>query len=101
MYRCMLVGLDDAASRECSQSVRPLAVVKMRDAQEACAKISEILPLIVILPEALAKPGSELVELAGACGAELVPIGPTLDRDALALKLLESISKAEERRIAR
>lgn len=99
LFRCMIVGLDDATAKECSASVRPLVPVRIEDPKEACKKMSEILPLIVILPEALAAPGSELVELAGACGAELVAIGPTFDRGLLGKKLLESIRKAEDRRV--
>ncbi|MBS2019046.1 MAG: hypothetical protein JST00_39630 [Deltaproteobacteria bacterium] len=101
MFRCMIVGLDEATAKECAQSVRPLVAIRISDPTEACAKMSEVLPLIVILPEALAVPGSELVDLAGACGAELVTIGSTFDRSVLGKKLLESIRKAEDRRVAR
>lgn len=101
MFRCMIVGLDDATAKECSQSVRPLVPIRIEDPNEACAKMSEILPLIVIVPESLAAPGSELVDLAGVCGAELVTIGASFDRSVLAKKLLESIRKAEDRRVAR
>lgn len=101
MFRCMIVGLDEATAKECAQSVRPLVAIRITDPAEACTKMSEVLPLIVILPETLAVPGSELVDLAGACGAELVAIGPTFDRSVLGKKLLESIRRAEDRRVAR
>ncbi len=96
----MLVGLDDPTARECSQLLRPLVCVRVADVKEACAKLSEVLPLIVLVDERIAK-SPELVEIVGACAAELVPIGPRFDRDALSLKLLDSIRKAEDRRIPR
>jgi hypothetical protein len=101
-YRCMLVGLDDASMRTCTQAVAPLDAVKMRDVREACAKLSEILPLIVVVPEDAPPAGMpELVDLAGACGAELLTVARPVDGPTLGLRILEALHKAESRRVPR
>jgi hypothetical protein len=80
VYRCLLVGLDDPTARACKNAVRPLDAVIVADIKEACAKISEILPLVVALPAGGPQAGMpELLELAGACGAELITISLPLN----------------------
>jgi hypothetical protein len=101
LYRCLLVGLDDGVARDCSQAVRPLAPVRVADAREACARMSEVLPLIVIVPEAIASANAELAELAIACGAELVVLSGAVDGATLGKRLLDAVRKAEGRRVAR
>jgi hypothetical protein len=101
-YRCMLVGLDDASMRACTAAIMPLDAVKMRDVKEACAKLSEILPLIVVVAEDAPPAGMpELRELAGACGAEMVAVARPVDGPSLGLRILEALHKAESRRVPR
>lgn len=101
-YRCMLVGLDDASNRACTLAVTPLDAVKMRDVREACAKLSEILPLIVVVADDAPPTGiPELKELAGACGAEVLAVARPVHGPTLGLRILEALQKAESRRIPR
>ncbi len=98
----MLVGLDEPCARACTQAIVPLDAVKMRDVKDACTKISEILPLIVVVAEDAPAAGMpELRELAQACGAEVVPVARPVDAASLGLKILEALHKAESRRIPR
>jgi hypothetical protein len=98
----MLVGLDDASSRTCAQAIMPLDAVKMRDVREACTKLSEILPLIVVVPEDSPPAGMpELTELATACGAEVLAVARPVHGPTLGLRILEALQKAESRRIPR
>lgn len=102
VYRCMLVGLDDATARACKNAVRPLEAVLVRDIREACTKISEVLPLVVALPEGAPQTGMpELLELAGACGAELITITMPIDARRLGGQILDALRKGEARRVPR
>jgi hypothetical protein len=101
-YRCMLVGLDEATAKACQRAVRPLTAVIVPDIAAASAKISEVLPLVLALPQGGPKAGlPDLLELAGACGAELVTIALPLDVQALGEQILEAIRRSEGRRVQR
>jgi len=101
-YRCMLVALDDAAAKICARAVVPLEAVRTKDLREACAKLLEVLPLIVVLPEGADPTGvAEVVELAGACGAEVITVALPVDGRALGDRILEALGKAEARRVPR
>jgi hypothetical protein len=102
VYRCLLVGLDDTTARACKNAVRPLEAVIVADIKEACGKISEVLPLVVALPAGGPQTGMpELLELAGACGAELIQIAIPLDVQALGGQILDALRRGEGRRVAR
>lgn len=102
VYRCLLVGLDDATARACKNAVRPLEAVVAADIKEACAKISEVLPLVVAVPAGGPEAGMpELLELAGACGAELIAISLPLDVQALGGQILDALRRGEGRRVQR
>jgi len=95
----MLVALDDAEAKRCTVAVRPLQPVRVANIAEACAKMSAVFPLVVVLPEAmLPAETAELTELATACGAELVAVGPSVDERTLGERLLDAVRKAESRR---
>lgn len=98
----MLVAFDDAAARACTKAVTPLDAVRFSDVREACAKLSEVLPLIVLHPEdTVATSVSELSDLAGACGAEVISVALPVDTSALGRRILEALNKAESRRVLR
>jgi hypothetical protein len=98
----LLVGLDEATARACKNAVRPLEAVVVADIKEACARISEVLPLVVALPEGGPEAGMpELLELAGACGAELIKIAVPLDVQTLGGQILDALRRGEDRRVAR
>jgi len=102
VYRGMLVGFDDASARTCTRSMAPLQPVRARDMREACAKMSEVLPLIVLLSEDAAATGtSELADLAGACGAEVITLALPVDGATLGPRILEALRKSEARRVPR
>lgn len=79
----------------------PIEIVRHEDARAACASMSTVLPLVVVIDESLAdEDRSALVELATACGAELVTLEATSnDSRAFASRLLEALRVAERRRI--
>lgn len=102
VYRCLLVGLDDATARACKNAVRPLEAVVVADIKEACAKISEVLPLVVAVLEGGPQGGMpELLELAGACGAEVIAIAVPLDVQTLGSQILDALRRGEARRVQR
>jgi hypothetical protein len=76
--------------------------VIVADIKEACAKISEVLPLVVALPAGGPQAGMpELLELAGACGAELITISLPLNVQVLGSQILDALRRGEGRRIQR
>ena len=102
VYRCLLVGLDETTARACKNAVRPLEAVIVADVKEACAKISEVLPLVVAVPDGGPQGGMpELLELAEACGAELITITLPLEVQALGGQILDALRRGEGRRMER
>lgn len=98
----MLVAFDDASARACTRAVSPLDAVRVNDVREACAKLSEVLPLIVLHPEDAAASGvSDLADLAGACGAEVISVALPIDASSLGRRILDALNKAEKRRVPR
>ena len=101
VYRCLLVGLDDASAEVCSSAIRPLQAVVVTDVGEACQRISEVLPLILVLPEGgkgkTRMP--ELIELADACGAEVITVSRPPDTATLGHQILDALRKGEARRV--
>jgi len=95
----MLVGLDEASAGICKVAIRPLEGIVATDVGEACKRISEVLPLIVVLPDDA--PRAELTELAGACGAEVISVARPPDASALGRQILEALRKGEARRVGR
>ena len=102
IYRCMFVGLDDATTRSCKLVISPLEAIIVPNVAEACKRISAVLPLIVLLAED-APPSEvpELIELAGACGAEVITVARPVDSSALGRTILEALRKGEARRVPR
>lgn len=98
----MLVALDDASAKICARAVLPLDAVRVGSVREACAQLSEVLPLIVVLAEGADQSGMpELVELAQACGAEMFAVACPVDGPSLGGQILAALGKAEARRVAR
>jgi HrpA-like RNA helicase len=96
----MLVAFDEPSARACTHAVRPLDAIRFTDVREACTKLSEVLPLIVLHPEH-AEASTELTELAGACGAEVISVALPVDTDGLGRRILDALHKAEARRVLR
>jgi hypothetical protein len=102
VYRCMLVGVDEKTANECKKALQPLVAVVVPEVRDACKKMSDVLPLIVVLGDK-APPASnpELVELAGACGAELITVSSPLDTAVFGRQVLDALRKGEARRVPR
>jgi hypothetical protein len=102
LYRCMLVGMDDATFGLCRLSVSPLEAIRVNTAREACQRMSEVLPLVVVLTEdAAPSEVAEVRELARACGAEVITVALPVDRSAFGRLVLDALQKGEARRVPR
>lgn len=102
LYRCMLVGMDDATFSTCHDLVRPLEAIRMNSARDACARMSEVLPLVVVLTESAAQADlAEVTEVARACGAEVITVTQPVERTAFGRQVLDALQKGEARRVPR
>jgi len=102
VFRCMLVGLDEASAGICKVAIRPLEGIVATDVGEACKRMSEVLPLIVVLADDAPRSElTELTELAVACGAEMISVARPPDASALGRQILEALRKGEARRVGR
>ena len=98
----MLVGMDDATFSACRLSVSPLEAFRLDTPREACAKMSEILPLVVVLTEdAVPSDVAEVSELARACGAEVIKVARPVERSTFGRQVLDALQKGEARRVPR
>ena len=98
--RCMIVGLSPEAEAACRRAIVPVEVVKKPDVREACASMSTVLPLIVVVDEGISDTDrSSLADMALACGAEVVLAAPTPAREQLSALLLDALRVAERRRL--
>ena len=101
IFRCLLVGLEDAQAKACKEALAPVIAVRAETVERACAQMAEVLPLVVIVDCQLALTLGDLSDYATACGAEIVVVDRTASRDALAKSLLDAVRVAEARRVAR
>jgi hypothetical protein len=102
LYRCMLVGMDDATFNVCRLSVSPLEAFRLNTARDACARMSELLPLVVVLTDDAAPSDvAEVTELARACGAEVIAVARPVERAIFGRQVLDALQKGEARRVAR
>ncbi len=98
----MVVGLTREQEEACRRAILPIEIVRHDDVRTACAAMSTVLPLVVVVDEGLQDVDrAALVELTTACGAELVTIDPAaMARGrAFAIQLLEAVRVAERRRL--
>lgn len=98
----MLVGMSDTTFGACKLSVSPLEAIRVNTAREACARMSEVLPLVVVLTDDAA-PGdvAEVSELARACGAEVITVTQPVERATFGRQVLDALQKGEARRVPR
>jgi hypothetical protein len=100
MLRCMTVALSDEQDEACRRAIVPVEIVKTADVREACAKMSTVLPLVVVVDEAISDADrSTLSEMAVACGAEIVTAFRSESLKPFAAKLLDALRVAERRRL--
>jgi hypothetical protein len=98
--RCMTVGLSPEQESACRRAIVPVEVVARKDVTEACASMSLLLPLVVIVDEGLSDADRRtLSEMTTACGAEIVTIDRNPGERAFTTRLLEAFRVAERRRL--
>lgn len=96
--RCMVVGLTPAQEASCRTAILPVEVVSRPNVREACASMSTVLPLVVIVDEAMSEGDrTTLAEMTTACGAEIVVLESS--PVALSKRLLDALTLAERRRL--
>jgi hypothetical protein len=98
VLRCMVVGLTAEQEQACRRAIVPVEVVRSPDVREACASMSTVLPLLVIVDEEISDADrSALSEFTTACGAEIVTVERT--PAGVAARLLDALRIAERRRM--
>jgi hypothetical protein len=100
MLRCMVVGLTSEQEEACRRALVPVEVVHRRDVGEACASMSTVLPLLVVIDEGISDADrAALAEMTTACGAEIVAIEHAPAGKPFATRLLDALRIAERRRL--
>lgn len=100
MLRCMVVGLTPEQTEACRRAIMPVEVVPMRGVREACASMSTVLPLVVIVDDNISDADrSALSEFTTACGAEIVPMENAPLAKGFSSRLLDALRVAERRRL--
>ena len=99
--RCLLVGLDDTQAAICATSLMPIAMVRVEGVKEACARISTVLPIMVVAGRKLGENSlGELREFAETCAAEVYVMDDPPPSDAME-RLHETLRRADKRRASR
>jgi len=96
----MLVRLTADQEEACRRAIMPVEVIRVGDIRGACASMSTVLPLVVVVDEAISDADrSALMEFTTACGAELFTLerAPTLS--GLGSRIFEAMRIAERRRL--
>lgn len=96
----MVVALTPEQEEACRRAIVPVEIIHVDDVRQACASMSTVLPLVVVIDEAISDADrSSLSEMATACGAEIVTAEPTNFGKAFSARLLEAVRIAERRRL--
>ena len=99
VLRCMAVGLTGAQEKAVRRAIVPVEVVPFAAANEACAAMSTVLPLVVLVDEKTSEDDRHaLADLAVACGAEVCDVEAVPDGKEFALRILDALTRAERRR---
>jgi hypothetical protein len=99
--RCLLVGLSDAQATKATNALMPIQMVRVDGVKEACARISTILPIMVVASRNLGDSLLlELREFAETCAAEVYVMEDPPLPDATA-RLHEVLRRADKRRASR
>lgn len=99
--RCMLVGLDDTQAATCAAALMPIQMVRVDGAKEACARISTVLPIMVVCGRKMGDgPLAEICEFAETCAAEVYVMDDPPPSDAVD-RLHDVLRRADKRRASR
>lgn len=98
--RCMLVGLGDEQADLCSTALVPISMVRVDGVKEACARMSTVLPLMVVASSGLGSALlAELGDVAQTCAAEILVVDGGTRGRALIDRLHETLRRADLRRM--
>ncbi|HVH47853.1 MAG TPA: hypothetical protein VM925_36210 [Labilithrix sp.] len=96
----MVVGLTAEQEAACRDAIAPVEIVRGGDVREACASMSTVLPLVVVVDDDISEADhADLAEFATACGAELVTVPRTVTGKGFGARLFEALRIAERRRL--
>lgn len=99
MLRCMTVALNAAQEATCRHAIAPVEVIPCATVSDACASMSTVLPLLVVIDEETSDADRHaLSEFAIACSAEIVSIERVPSGKAFISRMLEALRVAERRR---
>lgn len=99
--RCLLVGLNDGQAAKCTSALMPITMVRVEGVKEACARMSTVLPIMVVAASKLGDSLlAELREFAETCAAE-VYVMEDPPRDDATARLHEVLRRADKRRASR
>ncbi|MBX3204278.1 MAG: hypothetical protein KF764_04375 [Labilithrix sp.] len=100
ILRAMVIALTPEQEEACRRALVPVEVVRASDVRAACASMSMVLPLVVVVDEAISDADrAELTDFATVCGAEIVAIERTPPGAGYAARLLDAVRAAERRRV--
>ncbi|HEY8429780.1 MAG TPA: hypothetical protein VIL20_15455 [Sandaracinaceae bacterium] len=98
--RCMVVALSPEQEEACRRAILPVEIIRAEDVRQACASMSTVLPLVVVVDEGISDADrASLSEMATACGAEIVTAGRIDFGKEFAARLLDAVRVAELRRL--
>ena len=96
--RCMFVGLTDGNASRCAAALTPIQTVRIDGVKEACARMSSVLPLIVVVAKRFGEPLlGELHDVANSCAAEVIEIDDEPPGD-LDKQITAALRRADRRR---
>lgn len=95
----MTVGLSAGQESACRNAIVPVELVPFAAVPEACKAMSTVLPLVVVVGDAMADADRiQISDLAQACGAELFDVEEAPEGRDFTLRLLEALARGERRR---
>ena len=96
--QCLFVGLTDENASRCAAALRPIKAVRIEGIKEACARMSSVLPLVVVVAKRFGDPLlGELLDVANSCAAEVIEVEDEPPED-LEKQLTEALRRADRRR---
>lgn len=95
----MAVRLTPDQEKAVRRAIVPVEVVSFASVSEACAAMSTVLPLVVLLDDKTSDDDRHaLADLAVACGTEVCDVEAVPDGRDFALRILDALTRAERRR---
>ena len=97
--RCMLVGVSEPHAAVCASALIPFEMIPAAGAKEACATMSTVLPVIVVVARSIGEGAvAEVCDLAETCAAEVYVLDEPPPQDVVK-QLHETLRRADKRRL--